>query len=138
MELLAYVPTIFCADDTCGDRRIQPEWAANCQYPITNLHAIRVAQLGDRQFSARLDFDDSEIGFLVHAHDFGGVLLCFAVQLDLDLGRLVYNVVVGENKSFFIHDDSGSQTALGCRWSVLPAIKKPIKEILHGIVGIIR
>src|SRR5205085_4892340 len=55
----------FGADNARRDRAAQPEWSAECQHAIADLHRVAVAEFESRQWLLRLDADDGEIGFLV-------------------------------------------------------------------------
>src|SRR5208283_3444237 len=63
----------FGGDDAGGDGFLQAERTADSQHPIANLHAIGVAEFGGGQGVIHLNLNDGEIGFLIHADDFGVV-----------------------------------------------------------------
>src|SRR6266446_4580592 len=124
---------ILGADDSGGNRRLQTKWAANRQNPVAHLHAVRVAKLGGRQILVGFNLDHRKVGVFIHANDLGGVFrLRIAAQLHLDLGGLLDHVIVGENVAALVHDDPGTEAALGLRRPILAAVKEAVEEILHG------
>src|SRR5437870_5542183 len=80
------------------------ERAADGQNPVAYLHTIRIAQLCSRQFFVGVDFNHGEVGVFIRAHQLGGVPRGLAVQLHLNLGGLLDDVIVGEDVAALVHD----------------------------------
>src|SRR6266404_304549 len=138
LKLPAYSTAIFRTDDSRSHGRVQAKRTANRQHPIADLHAIGIPQFCHRQFLGRVDLDHCQVRFFIHANDLRIVLGGFAIQLHLNLGGLVHNVVVGKNESLAINDHARTQAAFCSRGSILAAVKKAIEKVLHRIVRIVR
>ena len=70
-------------NDAGGDGFLQAEGTANRDHPVAHLHAVGITQLGGGQRLADIDFDDSEIGFLIAADDLGVVRDAWRIVLKL-------------------------------------------------------
>src|SRR5271165_4388525 len=133
-------------DDACGYGFLKAEGAADGENPVAHFHGVRIAQLGGRQRLLSVNLDDRQIGFLVHA-DYGGVIhhgLGVVHQLHADAISLLHHMVVGNDVTLGVDDDSGtegalthvSHTAIGAALATLAGLpaKEAVKEILEGIV----
>src|SRR6267154_1492212 len=134
MPCSADVLAVFGADNPGSHGRLESKRAANGQHPIADLHAIGVAELRNGQLFIRFNFDHGEVGILIHAHNFSGVLLRAAAQLHLNLGGLLDHVIVGEDVAALVNDHAGAKAALGLRWTILAAVKETVEEVLHRVV----
>ena len=104
LELLPDAAAVLGADDSGRNRGLQSERAADGQNPVAYLHTIRIAQLCSWQFFVGVDFNHGEIGVFIRAHQLGGVPRGLAVQLHLNLGGLLDDVIVGEDVAALVHD----------------------------------
>ena len=138
LKLVPNAAAVLGADDSRRHGGLQTKRAADSQHPVAHLHSIRISQPRRRQIFPRIDLQHREVGVFVHAHYFCGVASGFTVQLHLNLGGLVYHVVVREDVSALVHDDAGAQAALGLRRAFFLSIEKLVKEILHRIIWIVR
>ncbi len=133
----AHSAAILGADDSRGHGCVQAKRTANRQHPIANLDTIGIPELCHWQFLGWLDLNHRQIGFFIHADDFRVVFGGFAVQLHLNFGGLIHDVIVGENESLAVHDHAGTETALRGCGSIRPSIKKTVEKVLHGIIRIV-
>src|SRR5438876_8643552 len=126
-------------DDAGSHCGIQPEGAADSQHPIAYLHGVGVAKLGAGQLALAVDLDYREIGFAIHADDFGIVqhALRLVLQLHADAVGPLHHVVVGQDVAARIHDDSGTQRALTHAFRRLRAVgaaaEEAVKKILERV-----
>src|SRR5690348_1297939 len=133
--------TVLGADDSGGYRSLQPERTADCQNPIANLHTVGIPKFSRRKLFVGVNLDYRQIRVVIRADDPRGVACCIVIQLDLNLGSVFDDVIVGENITTLVDDDARAEAPFRLRRGILAAVKKAIEEILHGIVviaGIVR
>src|SRR5208283_2452798 len=138
LKLPANISAILGADNSRRDGSVQAEGAADRQHPITHLHAIGIPKLGEGKFFGGINLDDRKVRGVIDAHNLGDVFGRVAAQLYLNLGGLVDNVIVREDVAALVDDHTGAEAALGLRLPVGASVKEMEKEILAGIVLIIR
>ena len=132
LKLMADVGAVFRADDSRGDGGVQAEGTTDGEDPVANLNAVGIAKLGDGKIVVGFNFNDGQVGVFIEADDTGAVFGGIAVESDLNFGGLVNDVIVGEDKSFFIHDYAGAETAF-CVGAIIRLVKETVEEILKGI-----
>src|SRR3990170_917491 len=100
------------ADDAGRDGGLQPERRADREHPVTDLHPVGVAEPGVVERAlAVVELQDREVGLLVQADDLGPVLA--AVERDdLDVGRAIDDVRVGQRDAGRVDDDARAEAAL--------------------------
>ena len=128
----AGIRAILRADYARGNRSLQAERAAECQHPIAHLHAIRIPEPRDWQGAIWLDLDDREIGQLIRADHFRGVVPRVLIQRNFDLRGLIDDVVVRHDVALSINDHARTQATFRAI-SLIRSIKKVIEEILQVI-----
>ena len=126
-------------DDARGYGFLQSERTADGQNPVAHLHAVGVADFRRRQRVIDLNFDDCQVGLLIHADHFGvvtGRSRVFILQLHANAIRLFDHVAVGDDVALGINDDAGSERALANVSGIGPALaaEKFVKEILERAV----
>src|SRR6202041_1731882 len=130
LKLVADVGTVFGADDSGRNGGVQSKGAAEGKNPVADLHAIGITKPGDREFMVRVNLNYRDICVFVDANYMGAVMRRIAVDGDLNFGGLVNHVVVGEDETFFVNDDSGAKASLGI-FAAIGRIKKAVEEILE-------
>jgi len=90
------------------------------------------------EFFAGIDLNDGEVGIVIDANHLGGVLRGVTADLDLDLGGLIDNVIVGENVAGLVENNARAQTALslGLRLTAGPSVEEMKEEVFARIVGV--
>ena len=109
----ADIGAIHGADDSGGDRFLEPERRADGHRPVAHLHALGIGDGDGLQGMVRVDFQDGDVGFAVEADQLGAIFGIVAVELHLDvvdgiafLGR--DHVLVGDDVAVLIDDEPGA------------------------------
>jgi len=132
LKLVPDVGAVFRAYDSGSDGGIQAEGAADGEDPVADLHAVGIAELGDRQFAIRVDFYYSEVGVFIEPDDASAVLGGIAIERHLNFGGLVDYVIVGEDETLFVDDYAGAEAAFGVG-AVIGRVEETVEEVLEGI-----
>src|SRR5581483_7831312 len=93
LELAANATAVLRADDAGRNGGLKSKGTANRENPITDLHAIGIAELGGGEISAGVNFNDGEVGIFVRSDNLRDVLVGVSVELDLNLGGLLNHVI---------------------------------------------
>ena len=101
------------------------------------MHAVGVAELCHGQFLVGINLDDREVSVLIHAHNLCGIARGVSIQLHLNLGGLLDNVIISEDVAALVHNHAGSEAAVRLGRPIGTAVKEAIEEILHGIVLVV-
>src|SRR6266699_2698111 len=86
---------------------------------LTNNHVVDQATKIQVQLNGETTKFNAKVGFFIHANDFCIEFCGLAIQLDLNLGRLIDNVIVRKDKSLSIDDYARTQAAFSSRGSIL-------------------
>src|SRR6185369_6855118 len=116
------------ADDSGSHGVVESKRTSNGNHPIAGFYGIRVAELSNRQILACIDFDDRKVGVTVAADQPSGIFR-FIGKLDRDFCGVLNYVMVGENVSGLIDNESGSRGFHGFR-IVLGSITEEATEVL--------
>ena len=130
----AEAAAVFRANDSGGDRGLQTKRTTDGKNPVADLHAVRIAKLGNGKFLVQINLDNGQIRVVVGADNLRGVACGVVVELDLNFRGVFDDVIVGENVASLINDDAGAEAAFRLRRSVLTAVEEAIEEVLHGVV----
>ena len=135
LELAVDTAAVFRANDPCGYGRVQSEGGSDGQNPITHLHSFGVTQFRKRQFLAGVNLDDRQVGVLVHANTFPGVLGGVTSLSSPEFWWPDDHVVVGKDAALVstITPEPRLLSAWGCPLSGL-AVEKVEEEILTRII----
>ena len=93
--LSADASAIFGADDARCHRSPQSKWATNRQDPIAYPNTARVAEFGYGKVAVGVHFQYGQIRFLIRTYQLRCVPRRLSIELHLDLGSSVHDVVVG-------------------------------------------
>src|SRR5208337_4592852 len=108
---------------------------ADGEHPVTDLHAVGVAEFGSGQRTIHIDLDHGQVSLLVHADYFGivaGRSRIFILQLDTNAIGFLHHVAVGDDVALGIHDHARTEGALADVTRVRAlAAKELVKEILE-------
>ena len=96
----------FGRNDAGGHGFLQSERTADRQHPVSHLHAVRIAQLCDRERLVAFNLDDGQVGFLIRADDFGVAQHSRRIVLQLHPNTvcLLHHVAVGDDITLGIDD----------------------------------
>src|SRR5215472_123818 len=109
--------TALSRNDASRDGTSLAERAANGQYPIADLHAVRVTHLRGGQRTVHLDLDHRKIRFLVRADDFCLVLDSWRILFKAHANAVgfLHHVPVGQDVALGIDNHARSQRAFADR-----------------------
>src|SRR6185369_1394237 len=99
----------FGADDSRSHGVVEAKRVADRNHPFAYLETIRIAQIRRREISFGFDFDHRDISFRIAANDLG-IVLGIVGQPDDNLLRVLYNVIVGQDRAIAIDDKAGAGT----------------------------
>ena len=134
LKLLADITAILGANDACSDAALQEsKWIADSESPVTHLHGIGIAKLRVGQIVAHFNFQNRQIGLFVNPDDLGGVLCLVPIQCDLNLGGLIDDVIVRQNKTLLIDDHARAQAAFGRR-AFVRKIEEAVEKVLERLL----
>src|ERR1022692_1226176 len=125
-----------------GYSLLQPEWTADRQHPVANLHAVGVAQFRRRERMIDLNLDHGQVGLLIHADQLrivAGRSRIFILQLPPNAICLFDDVTVGDDVALGIHNDAGTKRPLADGARVRASLtalttEELVKEILKLVV----
>ena len=118
-ETLRAIEVLFHADFVEGVRLLKTSHYPKLTDGMKRQAGNDAISEGDREFMVRVNLNYRDICVFVDANYMGAVMRRIAVNGDLNFGGLVDHMVVGEDETFFVNDDSGAKASLG----VLAAIR---------------
>src|SRR5271154_2813775 len=78
--------------------------------------------------------DDGEVGILIRSDDLGVVDGGVAGELDLDLGGVLDDVIVGEDQALFVNDNAGAEAALS-HGALIGKLEEAVEEVA-GVIAL--
>ena len=125
-------------NDACGHGFLQSKGTADGEHPVANFHTIGVAELRRWKRTLHINFDNCQIGLLIHADQLGVMARrsrVFVLQLHANAICLLDHVAIGDDVTLRIDNHAGTERALAdvARVAALSG-KDFVKEILEGIV----
>src|SRR5262249_53303424 len=89
---------------------IQREWTSNGQNPVAHFDRVRVTELRNRQIAPGFDLDERKVGVLIAANHFSDEIR-FVFQTDGDLRGLLDDMMIRQNETRFIDNETRSKTS---------------------------